>query len=299
MATTTIAAFVQSAVRSYFKSGIFFRMLSKLLFCKLYSADFAVGYQPDINPFTEMPIQEWNLPDIVSRPHQFFTVLSTQLIFSIRYWNNIYSPFLTRILRSLYFLQILNAPAGGSDPVWAPFDQEKQVSLPDSPHLCFSGGSLSLHVFHTAIPILRAQAPPPSAIAVGDNLLTSHSFSVPILSFDCSHFIEIMRASRTTLSLIRPCSSRAAVLRPHGQGLDLRQQRPQRRRPARPALNGAAIPIRAAHPTGGRRSFHPTRARHAAAPCPRAGGARARPRRLRLLLPQRQCVTGGDAARRE
>ena len=45
---------------------ILVRMLSKLLFCKLYSSDFAVGYQPDINPFTEMPIQEWNLPDIVS-----------------------------------------------------------------------------------------------------------------------------------------------------------------------------------------------------------------------------------------
>ena len=42
------------------------RMLSKLLFGKLYSADFAVGYQPDINPFTEQPVQAWNLPDIVS-----------------------------------------------------------------------------------------------------------------------------------------------------------------------------------------------------------------------------------------
>jgi hypothetical protein len=41
-------------------------MLSKLLFGKLYSPDFAVGYQPDVNPFTEQPVQAWDLPDIVS-----------------------------------------------------------------------------------------------------------------------------------------------------------------------------------------------------------------------------------------
>ena len=41
------------------------RMLFTKLFSKLYSADFAVGYIPDTNPFTEMGVGEWSLPDQV------------------------------------------------------------------------------------------------------------------------------------------------------------------------------------------------------------------------------------------
>eukprot|EP00291_Cryptomonas_curvata_P020978 CAMPEP_0172175402 /NCGR_PEP_ID=MMETSP1050-20130122/14206_1 /TAXON_ID=233186 /ORGANISM="Cryptomonas curvata, Strain CCAP979/52" /LENGTH=57 /DNA_ID=CAMNT_0012847497 /DNA_START=187 /DNA_END=360 /DNA_ORIENTATION=- len=49
-----------------------------------------------------MPIQEWNLPDI-----------------------------------------ILNAPAGGSDPVWHPFDQEAQYYGPMGKDWIFDNNGLS------------------------------------------------------------------------------------------------------------------------------------------------------------
>mmetsp|Transcript_11259 Transcript_11259/g.31355 ORF Transcript_11259/g.31355 Transcript_11259/m.31355 type:complete len:86 (-) Transcript_11259:334-591(-) len=77
-------------------------MLSKLLFSKLYSADFAVGYQPDVNPFTEAPVGSWDLPDI-----------------------------------------ILKAPAGGDDPVWAPFNQEAQYYGPMGKAWVFDNFGLS------------------------------------------------------------------------------------------------------------------------------------------------------------
>ena len=148
-------------------------MFTKLLFGKLYSADFAVGYQPDINPFTEMPIQAWDLPDIVSAHtspcnseifrsnasiccafshtrYNFQDDMLLKYIVNMTLIDNLSRARPKNYTRCLHILsevdpfrdlQILNAPAGGDDPAWAPFDQEAQVNVnvhPSSPPAAFS-----------------------------------------------------------------------------------------------------------------------------------------------------------------